>query len=86
MIEASLLYRMVHEGRITVNSEEGAKRADMIDRIAALYVEGPERFGIKGLAIRAMGGVGVTHYKPIPNQPATVAAATKDDLAAHGFF
>lgn len=86
VIQESLLYQIAETGRITVNSEKGAKRAEIIDTIAALYFESPERFGLKGLAVRALSGTGVTHYKPVPRPSTAVAAPARDNLAAHGFF
>ncbi len=86
VIEESLLYQIAETGRITIHSEKGAKRAEVIDAIAVLYFEAPERFGIKELAVRALSGADVTHYKPAPRPSATVSTPARDDLAAHGFF
>ena len=86
VIEESLLYKIAERGRMTVHSEKGIERAAVIDQIAALYVEEPERFGMKGLAVRAMEGSGVTYHNPRPQPASTGAAENRHDLSAHGFF
>ena len=86
VIEESLLYKIADRGRMTVHSEKGIERAAVIDQIAARYGEEPERFGMKGLAVRATEGAGVTYHNPRPHPASTGAATARHDLSAHGFF
>ncbi len=86
VIEESLIYQIADAGRMAVSSEQGVKRTEVIDAIAALYFESPERFGLKALAVRAFSGTGVMHHKPIPRTSTTGSPPTRDDLATHGFY